>query len=242
MRITPAPRPLQRKAVLDDLREGWHYVARFVPIRSVLLLLALSSLVAMPYSTLMPILAGNVLHGGPHTFGFLMGASGVGALISAGVLATRRSVLGLGKVIPASATLFGAGLIALSFSRTLWLSLLVMLVVGGGMMQQMAASNTILQTVVDDDKRGRVMSFYSMAFLGMTPFGSLLEGAAASRIGVPHTLMIGGFLCIAGAVWFSSQLPTIRAAIRPTYVRLGILPEAIAGVQSARNLLTPPED
>jgi MFS family permease len=242
MRITPSPHPVRHKAVLHDLREGWNYVAHFVPIRSVLLLLALSSLVAMPYSTLMPIFAGSVLHGGPHTFGFLMGASGVGALISAGVLASRRSVLGLGKVIPASATLFGAGLIALSFSRTLWLSLLVMMVVGGGMMQQMAASNTILQTVVDDDKRGRVMSFYSMAFLGMTPFGSLLEGAAASRIGVPYTLMIGGAICIACAAWFSSQLPVIRAAIRPTYIRLGILPEVAVAVQSASSLLTPPEE
>ena len=239
MHITPTARPLHRNAVLDDLREGWRYVTHFVPIRSVLLLLALSSLVAMPYSTLMPIFAGAVLHGGPHTFGFLMGASGVGALVSAAALASRRSVLGLGKVIPISAVIFGAGLVAFSFSRTLWLSLLLILIAGGGMMQQMAASNTILQTIVDDDKRGRVMSFYSMAFLGMTPFGSLLEGALASRIGAPHTLMIGGIICIAGAAWFTFQLPAIRSGIRPVYVRLGILPEA---VQSASTLLTPPED
>jgi MFS family permease len=239
MHLTPVLRPIHHNAVLHDLREGWHYVTHFVPIRSVLLLLALSSLVAMPYSTLMPIFAGSVLHGGPHTFGFLMGASGVGALVSAGLLASRRSVLGLGKVIPASAVIFGAGLVAFSFSRTLWLSLFMMLVAGGGMMQQMAASNTILQTIVDDDKRGRVMSFYSMAFMGMTPFGSLLEGALASRIGAPHTLMIGGAICIAGAAWFTLQLPAIRSAIRPVYVRLGILPEA-AAVQTA--LLTPPED
>jgi MFS family permease len=189
----------------------------------------------------MPIFAGAVLHGGPHTFGFLMGASGVGALVSAAALASRRSVLGLGKVIPISAVIFGAGLVAFSFSRTLWLSLLLILVAGAGMMQQMAASNTILQTIVDDDKRGRVMSFYSMAFLGMTPFGSLLEGALASRIGAPHTLMLGGLVCIAGAGWFTFQLPAIRSGIRPVYVRLGILPEA-AAVQSASTLLTPPED
>jgi MFS family permease len=242
MRITPTARPLHRNAVLDDLREGWHYVTRFVPIRSVLLLLALSSLVAMPYSTLMPIFAGAVLHGGPHTFGFLMGASGVGALVSAAALASRRSVLGLGKVIPIAAVTFGAGLVAFSFSRTLWLSLLLILIAGGGMMQQMAASNTILQTIVDDDKRGRVMSFYSMAFLGMTPFGSLLEGALASRIGAPHTLAIGGLVCIAGAAWFTFQLPAIRSGIRPVYVRLGILPEAAVAGQSASTLLTPPED
>ncbi len=241
MRITPIARPLHRNAVLDDLREGWRYVTRFVPIRSVLLLLALSSLVAMPYSTLMPIFAGAVLHGGPHTFGFLMGASGVGALVSAAALASRRSVLGLGKVIPISAVIFGAGLVAFSFSRALWLSLLLILIAGAGMMQQMAASNTILQTIVDDDKRGRVMSFYSMAFLGMTPFGSLLEGALASRIGAPRTLMIGGCICIAGAAWFTFQLPKIRSGIRPVYVRLGILPEAAAG-QIASPLPTPPED
>ena len=242
MRITPAPRLTQPKAVLHDLREGWHYVTSFVPIRSVLLLLALSSLVAMPYSTLMPIFAGAVLHGGPHTLGFLMGASGLGALISAALLASRKSVLGLGKVIPVSAVMFGAGLVAFSFSRTLWLSLLMLLFAGGGMMQQMAASNTMLQTIVDDDKRGRVMSFYSMAFLGMTPFGSLLEGALASRIGAPHTLMIGGLICIAGAAWFSFQLPAIRSAVRPVYVRLGILPEVATAVQSASTLLTPPEN
>lgn len=149
--------------------------------------------------------------------------------------------MGLGRVIPASAVVFGSGLIALSFTRTLWLALLMMMVAGGGMMQEMAASNTILQTIVDDDKRGRVMSFYSMAFLGMTPFGSLLAGAAASKIGVPRTIMIGGALCIAGAAWFVSQLPAIRASIRPTYIRLGILPETAAAVNTASSLLTPPE-
>jgi MFS family permease len=240
MRITPTPRLAHSTAVLQDLREGWQYVTRFIPIRSVLLLLALSSLVAMPYSTLMPIFAGAILHGGPHTLGFLMGASGLGALVSAALLATRKSILGLGTVIPASAMIFGAGLVAFSFSRALWLSMLLLLLAGGGMMQQMAASNTILQTIVDDDKRGRVMSFYSMAFLGMTPFGSLLEGAAASRIGAPHALMIGGLICIAGAAWFTLQLPAIRSAVRPVYVRLGILPEA--AVQTASTLLTPPED
>ena len=118
----------------------------------------------------------------------------------------------------------------------------MLLFAGFGMMQQMAASNTILQTIVDDDKRGRVMSFYSMAFLGMTPFGSLLEGALANRIGAPRTLMIGGCLCIAGAAWFVMQLPAIRSAVRPVYVRLGILPDVAAAVEAASTLLTPPED
>jgi MFS family permease len=241
MHIAKAPRREHPKAVLHELREGWNYATSFVPIRAILLLLGLSSLVGMPYMVLMPIFAGSVLHGGPHTLGFLMAASGVGALVSAVLLAARRTVLGLGRVIPIAAALFGAGLMAFSTSRFFWLSLLLMLITGGGMMMQMAASNTVLQTVVDDDKRGRVMSFYSMAFLGMTPIGSLLAGLAAAHIGAPHTLMIGGALVIAGAAWFLAYLPVVRAAARPVYIRLGILPEISRGVQTASALLTPPE-
>ena len=242
MRISPAPRRAAAKAVLHDLREGWSYVTHSVAIRSVLLLLALAGLAGMPYTVLMPIFAGRVLHGGAHTLGFLMGATGVGALISAVFLAARRSVRGLGRVVPLSATVFGAGLIGFSFSRTLWLSLLLMLITGAGMMQQMAASNTILQTIVDDDKRGRVMSFYSMAFLGMTPFGSLFAGIAAGRIGAPHTLMLGGGICIAGAAWFALRLPAVREEIRPIYRRLGIIPEISVGLEEATALLSPPDD
>jgi MFS family permease len=227
---------------LHELKEGWNYVLHSVPIRSVLLLLALVSLVGMPYTILMPIFAGSVLHGGPHTLGFLMGAAGVGALISTFLLATRKSVIGLGRVIPISALLFGCGLIAFGASRALWLSLLFVLVAGAGMMQQMASSNTVLQTIVDDDKRGRVMSFYSMAFMGMAPIGSLIAGVAATHIGAPHTLMIGGVLCIVGAGWFALHLPAIRTAVRPIYIRLGILPEISKGIHAAGVLLTPPED
>jgi MFS family permease len=242
MRTVPLHRNPQPKAVLHDLREGWRYVTGSVAIRSVLLLLALSGLAGMPYTVLMPIFAGGVLHGGAHTLGFLMGAAGVGALVSAVFLAARRSVRGLGRVMPLSAAIFGAGLVGFSFSRTLWLSLLLMLVTGAGMMQQMAASNTILQTIVDDDKRGRVMSFYSMAFLGMTPFGSLFAGMAANHIGAPRTLMIGGILCIAGAFWFARYLPAVRDEIRPIYKRLGIIPEISRALENVEPLLTPPED
>jgi MFS family permease len=234
--------PARSTAVLHELKEGWNYVLHSVPIRSVLLLLALVSLVGMPYTILMPIFAGSVLHGGPHTLGFLMGGAGVGALISTFLLATRKSVIGLGRVIPISALLFGCGLIAFGASRALWLSLLFVLVAGAGMMQQMASSNTVLQTIVDDDKRGRVMSFYSMAFMGMAPIGSLIAGVAATHIGAPHTLMIGGVLCIVGAGWFALHLPAIRTAVRPIYIRLGILPEISKGIHAAGVLLTPPED
>jgi predicted MFS family arabinose efflux permease len=231
-----------RRGVMSELHEGWRYVVDFQPIRSILLLLALVSLVGMPYTVLMPIFAGSVLHGGPHTLGFLMAATGVGALIGAATLAARKSVVGLGRMIPITAALFGVGLVAFASSRWLWLSMALLVVTGFGMMQQMAASNTILQTIVADEKRGRVMSFYSMAFQGVAPFGSLLAGAVAGSIGAPRTLDIGGIACVAGAAWFALQLPSIRAMVRPIYVQMGIIPEVAAGIQAASALQTPPEE
>jgi MFS family permease len=225
-------------SVAVELREGWQYVSRFKPIRAILLLLALVSLLGMPYTVLMPIFARDVLHGGPSTLGLLTGATGVGALASAAYLATRKSVLGLGRVIPIMTAMFGAGLILFGMSHWLPVSMFVLLFTGFGMMQQMAASNTILQTIVDEDKRGRVMSFYSMSFQGMAPFGSLLAGWMAARIGAPNTVMICGASCIAGAGIFLTQLSSIRRLVRPIYVRLGILPEMASGVQQASSLQT----
>jgi MFS family permease len=196
----------------------------------------------MPYAVLMPIFAGRILHGGAHTLGFLMGASGVGALTAAFHLAARRSVLGLGKLTAISAGIFGAGLIAFSQSKIMWLSLALMFFVGLGMMQQMASSNTILQTIVDEDKRGRVMSYYAMAFTGMAPFGSLLAGTVANRIGAPDTLLVSGICCVLGAVWFGTQLKIIRQLVRPIYIELGIIPELAAGIQEASALRTPPQE
>src|SRR5215813_14119651 len=179
----------------------------------------------MPYTVLMPVFADEILGGGPYTLGWLMAASGVGALIGALFLAARRTVLGLGKFIPLTAGAFGAGLIAFAFSRALWLSLLLMVVTGLGFMVQMAVSNTLLQTIVDEDKRGRVMSFYTAAVMGTTPFGSLLAGGVAHRIGAASTLTLGGIGCIAGALWFAQSLPTFRQELRPIYVKIGILVE-----------------
>ena len=241
MRITVPQARSQARRIAAELQEGWRYVADSVPIRSILLLLALTSLVGMPYTVLMPIFASEILHGGAHTLGFLMAGSGVGALISAITLALRRSILGLGRMIVISAALFGASLVGFSLSHTLWLSMLLIPVSGFGMMQQMAASNTILQTIVHDEKRGRVMAFYSMAFQGMAPFGSLLAGAAAARIGAPETLIIGGGLCLIASLWFSRELPAIREVVRPIYRELGILPISV-GVQQASALQTPPEN
>jgi MFS family permease len=218
-------------SMLAQLKEGWAYVSGFAPVRTILLLFAIVSLMGWPFTILMPIFAGRILKGGPHTLGFLMGAVGVGALVSAISLALRKSVLGLGRMIPLATASLGVGLILFGMSRILWLSLLLMLVCGFGMMQQMAASNTIIQTIVEDSKRGRVMSFYAMAFVGMAPFGSLLAGGLAHAIGAPRTVMLSGVCCVAGAAWFWTQLPTIRRLIRPIYVDLGILPAVDAAIQ-----------
>ena len=233
--------PTKDANVFQQLREGWSYATHFAPIRNVLLLLALVSLVGMPYTVLMPVFANDVLHGGPNTLGLLMAASGVGALVGALFLAARKTVLGLGKFIPLMAGAFGAGLIAFSFTRVLWLSLALMVVTGLGFMVQMAVSNTVLQTIVDEDKRGRVMSFYTMAFMGTAPFGSLLAGSVADRIGTPHTLLCGGIGCILGALWFATTLSDLRRDVRPIYERIGILPEVATGIQHSTELSIPPE-
>jgi MFS family permease len=217
---------IEEENLFRQFREGWNYIVGFRPIRNMLLLLALMSLVGMPYTVLMPIFASDILGGGPYMFGWLMAASGVGALIGALFLAARKTVLGLGKFIPAMAGVFGAGLIAFSFSRALWLSLLLRVVTGLGFMTQMAVSNTLLQTIVEEDKRGRVMSFYTAAVMVTMPFGSLLAGAVAARIGAPHTLLISGICCIAGALWFTKTLPSLRRDVRPIYVRKRILPKS----------------
>lgn len=233
MRFTAREVHHRTTSVMADVVEGWKYVSEFTPVRNLLLLLALVSFVGMPYTVLMPIMAGNVLHGGPNTMGLLMGASGVGALASALMLAGRKTVVGLGRIVPVATGIFGVGLIAFGLSRWLALSMVLMVVTGYGMMQEMAASNTILQTIVPEDKRGRAMSFYSMAFAGTAPFGSLGAGYVAQRIGAPTTLIIGGIACCLGAVWFTSQLGRIRKLIRPIYIQLGILPELATGIQTA---------
>jgi MFS family permease len=224
------------KRVLLELRDGFRYAFGFAPIRSVLLLVTLISLMGMPYTVLMPVVADQVLHGGPHTLGFLMGATGIGALGGAVYLASRRSVLGLGRVISAASMLFGCGLIAFSLSRTLALSLVLMVVTGLGFMVQLASSNTIIQTIVREDMRGRVMAFYTMAFMGTAPFGSLLAGGMAARIGAPGTILFGGCACILGGIAFGRQLPRLRELVVPIYVERGILPEIATGLSEAAAL------
>jgi MFS family permease len=242
MKITLRKIESDRADVLQGLKEGFAYAFGFAPIRAILLLLGLVGLAGMPYMILMPVFAAEVLHGGAHTFGFLMGASGAGAVAGAIYLASRRSVRGLGRIISLASGIFGVGLITFSLSREFWLSLLLMLLTGLGMMVQVASSNTFLQTIVDDDKRGRIMSFYTMAFIGMSPFGSLLAGLLASKIGAPHTLLICGAFCVLGSFLFSRSLPRLREMVRPIYVRMGIIPEVAKGIQTATELTIPPKN
>jgi MFS family permease len=242
MRIAAPPAvPAVVRSARHQLKEGFSYALGFRPIRSIILLLGLVSLVGVPYSVLMPVFATKVFAGGPHTLGLLMTASGGGALLGALWLAQRKSVVGLGRVIPTASALFGIGLILFSLTKVLWLALPCLTIAGFGFMVQMASSNTVIQTIVDDEKRGRVMSFYMMAFLGTAPFGSLIAGFLSQHIGAPYTLMIGGVCCIAGATWFARALPAIRAVVRPIYVRLGILPEVASGIANAAELTVPPE-
>jgi MFS family permease len=215
MRIAPLP-AREHPSVKEGLRDGWRYVSGHVPIRTLMLLLCLVSLVAVPYTTLMPVFARDILHGGPHLLGFLMAAVGIGALGGAIFLATRPSALGLEKMVAVACALFGLGLVLFANSPVWWLSLGLVPMVGFGMMVQMASSNTIIQTIVDDDKRGRVMSFYTMSFMGMSPFGSLLCGTLAERFGAPLTLTMGGVCCMAGALVFWSRRRPVRSALRQT--------------------------
>jgi MFS family permease len=223
MRLAPEQKH-HGAGMVGQLKQGWVYVAESRPIRSILLLFALVSLMGWPFTVLMPIFAAQVLGGGPHTLGFLMGAVGVGSLLSALTLVVRKTVRGLLKVIPIGAGIFGIGLMAFGLSRNLWLSMAMMFVTGFGMMQGLTTSNTILQTLVDEKMRGRVMSYYTMAFVGMAPFGSLLAGAMAHALGAPRTVIISGVACMLGGLLFWSRMPSIRKDMRPIYEKLGIVP------------------
>jgi MFS family permease len=242
MRIKRREIGAERSSVLRGLVDGFRFTFGFAPIRNILLLVALTGLMGMAYIVLMPIFARDILHGGAHTFGFLMTSIGTGALSGALYLASRRSVLGLGRIIPLMTATCGVGLILVSWSRVLWVSLPLLSVVGFAIMVQTAASNTILQTIVDDDKRGRVMSFYATAFLGMMPFGSLLAGEMASRLGSPDTIMIDGIAMLLGAGLFARRLGQIREMIRPIYVKRGIIPEVALGIQTASQLTGQPKE
>jgi MFS family permease len=236
MRIVPRNNNRHPNPILAELKEGVAYAYKFIPVRTILILLSFISLVAMPYAVLMPVFARDILHGGPQTLGFLTGAIGVGALVGAIFLAARKTVQGLGRILVMAVTVFGAGILAFSFSQILWLSLALMLLTGFGLMVHMVSINTILQTIVDDDKRGRIMSLYTMAFMGLAPFGSLLAGGIADIIGAPRTLQASGVLCLIAAIIFWRKLPRIRQEIHPIYIRKGIIPQVATGLGAVTQL------
>jgi len=220
MRVEERGRARPEGSVLSNAVEGFRFVARTAPVRALLMLLGLVSLMGMPYAVLMPIFADRILGGGVGGLGLLMGASGVGALAGALSLAARQGLRGLGRWVALSSAGFGAALILFSQSRTFWLSALLLVPVGFAFMIQMASSNTLVQAMAPDHLRGRVMAVYSMVFMGMAPFGALLAGTLANRVGAPTTLVIGGTVCIAGAVAFGMRLPALRDEARQLIVAM----------------------
>jgi len=230
------PRPVVHGSVLSAVREGFRYAAGFPPIRDVLAFLALISLVGIPYVVLMPVFARDVLQGDASTLGALTSTAGLGALLGTGYLASRSTVQGLGRVIVGATVVFGAGLIGFSLSRDVRISGAMMLVVGFGVVVATAAINTVLQTLVDEDMRGRIMSLYTMAFVGMSPLGSLLGGALALRIGAPATLALGGSASILVALLFAARIGRLRRSVHPVYVPRGVIPEVATGLQTANEL------
>ena len=225
MKIKPVEVAHTADNLFRQIREGWDYVRNFSPIRTILLLFSIVSLMGYPYMVLLPIFAGQVFHGGPYTLGWLTAASGLGALISALSLAFRKSVVGLIRMIQMSSATLGLALILFGFSHQFVLSLLLMGFAGFGMMQSASASNTIIQTLVPEDKRARVISYYAMAYFGSAPIGSLLAGALAQKIGASNTIIITGTFCLLGSLWFSLQMPKIRTVMRPIYQEMGLLPK-----------------
>lgn len=228
--------------IFSTLREGFRYAFGFLPIRLVLSLVALVALFGVPFSVLMPVIVVDVLDGGATDLGLLMSATGLGALAGALFLAARETVRGLSRVIVNACALFGFALVGLAFSPWLPLSMVCLVLAGFGMMVQMAASNTFLQTVVEDDKRGRIMSLYTMAYIGVAPIGSLIAGAAAERIGVAWTIAVGGLVSVFGAIMFARQIPRFRELVRPIYLQLGIIPEVARGIQAATQLTNQGEE
>jgi MFS family permease len=219
MRIGPRTSLVKRKDVWSEMKEGFSYAFRFPPVRDIIILLALMNLMGVPYIILLPVFASTVLGGGSTIYGFLMGATGVGALVATLYLASRKSPDGLVRMIAVSSALFGLAIIVFSLTRAFALSMAMVFFVGLWMMMNNTSTNTVLQTISDDDKRGRVMSFYAMAMMGATPIGSLLLGALADRIGAPLALAIGGFMCVIGALVFAWRLPSLLISIRPAFRR-----------------------
>ena len=241
MKVEPLTLKPRESKVLRQLSEGFKYTFGFAPIRYLIILLSVVSLMSTSITLLAPVIAKEYLGGGADTFGFLMSAYGSGALLGAFYLLNKKNVLGLGKIIGMAVSLFGVSLIIFSFSRMFAVSVVIMAAAGLGMMLQIASTNTLLQTLSEETKRGRVMSFYSMAFRGMSPFGSLIAGGLGSSIGAPAAILASGAVCLTSAVVYLIKLPVIRNMVRPIYRSMGILPQIAEGVEQATNPTIKPE-
>ena len=235
MRLAARPARGKPRPVLHEMGEGFVAALGFTPIRTLLLILGIIAFMGVPHMTLMPIFADEVLGGGAGTLGWLMGASGGGALIGALYLAGRSTIRGLGIRITLAAAGFGLGLVGFAASRVFGLSLVLLAVSGACMMVVTAGANTVVQTLVEDDKRSRVMAVFVMTFMGGAPLGSLAAGRLAEWIGAPATVALGGGACLLGAAWFAVRLPEVRRLARPIYIQLGIIPEVAQGLQAGTN-------
>lgn len=223
-------------AMLTQIRAGFGYAFGFAPTRDLLILLAGISLVGIPYVVLFPVFARDILGGDAATLGLLTSSSGAGALSGALYLASRDSIRGLGRLIARASMLFGVTLIVFALSRHAALSSAALVVGGFGMMLTTASVNTVLQTLVGEDMRGRIMSLYTMAFMGMMPIGSLVGGAVAARLGAPAAVILGGAGCLLLGVWFRGRVEALRALVLPVYVERGVIPEVAQGIQTASEL------
>jgi MFS family permease len=221
----------RKKDLFQEMKEGWQYSFNYLPIKSVLILLTIISLMGMPYTILLPDFAKIYLNGNANLFGFLMGASGAGAFIGAIYLAAKKNIAGLINITYLSSFIFGGGLIVLAISRNIYLSMILMMLTGLGMMLQIATSNTLVQTLVQNEKRGRVMSLYTMAFMGTAPFGSLMAGSIAKHIGTPNTLIISGVACIFGGLYYASKIKQIKKITSPVFQNLGFVPSKKAELE-----------
>jgi MFS family permease len=222
IRVTPRQNRTGKAPVLREFYEGIRYAFDFKPIIAILALLSVFSIAGAPYLVLMPAFAKDVLQGGAHTFGFLVSAAGIGALSATIYLASRKNVHGLIKIIPAAVAACGLGIAAFALSRNFAISIICLFLAGFGMMTQIASSNTIIQTIVDEDKRGRIMSLYAMSLMGVMPFGSILAGSVADKIGVQFTLLLGAAFCIIGASIFAAKLPMLCKLLRPVLANMEI--------------------
>ena len=223
MRMKPLETRRGSRGMFDEMRQGWSFVSTSLPIRTLLLFFSVIGLMGYSYSVLLPVFASQVLHGGPTTLGWLTSASGIGALASTLALALRKSVVGLTRMVQIAGTVLGLTLILFGLSHVLWLSLVLMVLVGFGLMQCVTGINTILQSLAPEGMRGRVMSYYTMAFFGAAPCGSLLASALAERMGAPTAVGVTGAACVVGSIWFALELPKVTAAMRPIYIEKGLL-------------------